>query len=109
MSAEDAIYSLMGTAATYTPVSGAAASVTVLIDEEADASAEDMQLEHPAEIRVRQSEVTAKPAYRSTFTTLNGAGTSQSWEVMAVKEARDFGDFGGEWVCICVRNVRPTL
>jgi len=104
-------YTFHGVAATYTPLGGSAASVTVIVDEDFNRLPEGQSRRHEAEISVRISEVPARPVYRSTFVVADGAGDNQTWTVVSdgVKELSEFQDIGGEWVCKCTRDERPVL
>jgi len=104
-------YTFFGVSATYTAVGGQGASVTVIIDEEFDAQDSEFgSVRADAEISVRQSQVAARPTYRATFATTDGANTTQTWYVVrdGVKEKRTMKDFGAEWVCKVVRNEKAV-
>lgn len=100
-------YTFFGTTATYTPAGGSGSTVTIILDEDFDAKKSEFEsVRADAEISVRQSQVSSRPGYRDTFTTTDGAGTSQTWYIVrdGVRENRELSDFGGEWVCKVIRD-----
>ncbi len=107
----DAEYTIFGVSATYTPDGGEAVAVTVTIDEGEDLSEGSGIVRHVVLIKVRQSEVSARPGYRDSFVLNDGAGNSQTFRVAdeGVKELRAFGDLGGEWACDCSRKERVPI
>ncbi len=107
----DKEYSLFGVDATYTPSGGVGVAVTVTIDEGEDLSDDGGVVRHVVLIKVRQSEIAARPGYRDAFVLVDGAGTSQTFKIVddGVKELRASGAMGGEWACDCSRKERLMI
>jgi len=108
-------YTFFGYAATYTPytagVAGTPVVLTAILDEEFDRETSDFgSVRADAMISVRQSEVSARPDYRHTFTTTDGASTAQTWYIVqdGVKEKRTMADFSAEWVCMVMRDEKAV-
>ncbi|MCK4718059.1 MAG: hypothetical protein KAT70_05260 [Thermoplasmata archaeon] len=112
MTVDSLDYDFFGVSATYTVKGGSGATVTVVIQEEADADKvrQGTSLMHKADISVRQSEANLRPVYGSTFVLNDGNGVSQTWSIVpdGVRENRAVGDFVSEWVCDCQRFERPV-
>lgn len=111
MSIIDSDYLIFGQSVTYTPDGSTTGTpVTAIFTESFDAEENANTVRHNGEIRVRHSEVAARPAYRDKFTITDGAGTNQDWFIIpeGVRERQALIGFDGEWVCKVARNERPV-
>jgi hypothetical protein len=87
---------------TYTPTTGDAVSGIPAIVRRTGEEEKNSTVQFDARIRLRVSDVAARPAHGATIAATDAAGETETWELVA-----NATSLRGTWLCKCVRGRRP--